>query len=697
MTVIRPNSISGITSLTAHRGSIDFYAHDGSAARFDNINSNVTSGVSTFASLNITGDLDVGGALTYEDVTNVDSIGVVTARNGLHVTGGRVGIGTDVPEDELHLFLSSSSDGPSLRLTNPNGGDGTYTGRISTGDAAGTFFSGINFLKHDSNDGEIRLRTKVNGSNTDVVTIVDGNVGINEDNPQNSIHISGSAPAIRFVDSGANGSAFSIIEDNNGLLKIRNDAGNSGTGSGIAFEVDAGEKLRITSDGYARLTTANARLEWTASSGSNPFIRSIGSGQQELEFNTGGTERLRISSNGTTTVGPQYDQVKIEPGNGTYDAEATTLSVDGRTNDGNRVALKVDRYLSGTTATTKFSVKYDGSIFSTSGVQASSVNLQNSNTNSWFQTGANYGGTNYVWAAKDSSANVWHSGLQTDGDLLLGGNINGTSNIKLNGSNGSATFTGQITANPLYLTNTNSWIKSGYGAISNGTVSSLNNLLIGQNMRGYISGIDGGSVNNNFYNIATYGTGGMGHAGTEYCYGGVTKFYNSTAATTANATFTPNETVRFDTSGLTVNNGLRISTTSGGNTLPNPYSIGLITTATIPSYPHFTGIWVVTGSIPCNNTWYDLLHSINDSNGLFHGYSGDASSKNIFQYQYSLTSPAYGVNILSQRFMNGAWNTGSVSFQLRNNGGPWTLQMKATSHYNSNNNAGFRIMFHSYY
>ena len=34
----------------------------------------------------------------------------------------------------------------------------------------------------------------------------------------------------------------------------------------------------------------------------------------------------------------------------------------------------------------------------------------------------------------------------------------------------------------------------------------------------------------------------MGHAGTEYCYGGITKFYNDTSASTANATFTPVET-----------------------------------------------------------------------------------------------------------------------------------------------------------
>ena len=36
------------------------------------------------------GDVGIGGTLTYEDVANVDSIGVVTARSGINVSGGNV-------------------------------------------------------------------------------------------------------------------------------------------------------------------------------------------------------------------------------------------------------------------------------------------------------------------------------------------------------------------------------------------------------------------------------------------------------------------------------------------------------------------------------------------------------------------------------------------------------------------------------
>ena len=36
------------------------------------------------------GDVGIGGTLTYEDVANVDSIGVITARSGINVSSGNV-------------------------------------------------------------------------------------------------------------------------------------------------------------------------------------------------------------------------------------------------------------------------------------------------------------------------------------------------------------------------------------------------------------------------------------------------------------------------------------------------------------------------------------------------------------------------------------------------------------------------------
>ena len=44
---------------------------------------NITGTAATF-----TGNVTIGGTLTYDDVTNVDSIGLITARNGLQVIGG---------------------------------------------------------------------------------------------------------------------------------------------------------------------------------------------------------------------------------------------------------------------------------------------------------------------------------------------------------------------------------------------------------------------------------------------------------------------------------------------------------------------------------------------------------------------------------------------------------------------------------
>ena len=115
MTVIRPNSISGVSSITTNGGDLSLFRSDGTTS--DIIVNNVTSGIitatkfvgngadltgidagtlkhnnntkaqATASGVTITGDLGVSGVLTYEDVTNVDSVGVITARDGLRVTG----------------------------------------------------------------------------------------------------------------------------------------------------------------------------------------------------------------------------------------------------------------------------------------------------------------------------------------------------------------------------------------------------------------------------------------------------------------------------------------------------------------------------------------------------------------------------------------------------------------------------------
>ena len=40
--------------------------------------------------------MSIGGTLTYEDVTNVDAVGIITAQSGVNVTGGSVVVGSAV-------------------------------------------------------------------------------------------------------------------------------------------------------------------------------------------------------------------------------------------------------------------------------------------------------------------------------------------------------------------------------------------------------------------------------------------------------------------------------------------------------------------------------------------------------------------------------------------------------------------------
>ena len=69
-------------------------------------------GVSTFD-----GSVSVGGTLTYEDVTNVDAIGIVTARSGVNVSGGQLDVGSNIKLGNAGVITATSFVGSGANLT----------------------------------------------------------------------------------------------------------------------------------------------------------------------------------------------------------------------------------------------------------------------------------------------------------------------------------------------------------------------------------------------------------------------------------------------------------------------------------------------------------------------------------------------------------------------------------------------------
>ena len=71
-------------------GSTDLYFNN--SKKFETTNSgSIITGI-----LTVTSDVSIGGTLTYEDVTNIDSVGVVTARDGVNVSGGQLIVGSGI-------------------------------------------------------------------------------------------------------------------------------------------------------------------------------------------------------------------------------------------------------------------------------------------------------------------------------------------------------------------------------------------------------------------------------------------------------------------------------------------------------------------------------------------------------------------------------------------------------------------------
>ena len=88
-----------------------FYGREGNVVLTSSDNISVNN-------ITAAGNVSIAGTLTYEDVTNVDSVGLITARDGVSVTGGDIKVGSGI---------TLSPDG-----------DGFYTGVITATSFSGT-------------------------------------------------------------------------------------------------------------------------------------------------------------------------------------------------------------------------------------------------------------------------------------------------------------------------------------------------------------------------------------------------------------------------------------------------------------------------------------------------------------------------------------------------------------------------------
>ena len=196
---------SGIITATKFVGPFD-----GSSGTFSG---NITAVDATF-----TGNVSIAKTLTYEDVTNVDSVGIITARQG--------------------IFIDDSI---------------THIGDTDTK----IRFPAANQISFETTGSEA---VRIDES---------GRVGIGHSNPSQLLTVRGNAPIIRIEENQSGGSKrLDLGVTNSGAVGY---IGANQSASSLAFQTTNNERMRITSTGLVGIGTAvpDQTLEVFKASGTN--------------------------------------------------------------------------------------------------------------------------------------------------------------------------------------------------------------------------------------------------------------------------------------------------------------------------------------------------------------------------------------------------------------------------------------------
>ena len=301
------------------------------------------------------GEVGIAGTLTYEDVTNVDSVGVITARTDINLGDSIIHIGDTntkirFPAADTISFettgserlridssgrLQQGSDTSNLGASKFNivtgGEDGISLGRnqtstVSSGDVLGTlaFQSAIGSQTTNTAEASIKGIAAENSTGSTAATDLafftkstgtgpgsapierlriksDGKTGIGTDDPQTIFHILDNVPTIRFTDKNSTGTPDCEVGGAGGNVDISADINGEKSNSVIRFNVDGEQKVAVDSNGALLLSTAGTRRNTKGSSQYQAFL---------VEGTTNNTTRMSMIRSSNDDNGPEIQIIK---------------------------------------------------------------------------------------------------------------------------------------------------------------------------------------------------------------------------------------------------------------------------------------------------------------------------------------------------------------------------------------------------
>ena len=215
----------------------------------------VDGGLGVAKNVYIGAGLSVAGTLTYEDVSNVDAVGLITAQAGVNISGGQlvVGAGFSVGAAGVGTFAGNITVGgevaaATLDISGNADIDGTLEADAYTvnGTALDTHIAGVT-VTNATNSSHVYVTDNESTNESNLITFVEngtsstGNVGLEMDGNLTYNPSSGTLTATAFAGSGANLTGIT-------QTTINNNADNRLiTGSGTANTLEA--ESTLTYDG----------------------------------------------------------------------------------------------------------------------------------------------------------------------------------------------------------------------------------------------------------------------------------------------------------------------------------------------------------------------------------------------------------------------------------------------------------------